>query len=223
MRTIRIDEGHLFDIGESRSTCVKMGLSVEEVKAFLFVDDDMIPENPDTLLDMWDFLEGDPDHRHIVSGLYYEQGWRNRPLLMFARKDPKDGKLRFHFPFTDKDIEKGSKKMVKVDIVPAGFLLVRREVFEKLEWPPFYYNSPELRALFPPEVKGIGEDVYFSFKAKAAGYDLWVDCRHPILHFGASVKGPQWLIDEYNETATMKKQVALTQTALKNEQLAVEA
>lgn len=63
----------------------------------------------------------------------------------------------------------------KVSYCGFGIMLVKYEVFEKLEWP---YWKNEHR---PGQVTK-GEDVYFCHKAQEAGYDIWcepkVKCDH---------------------------------------------
>lgn len=213
MKPIRIDEGHTFDIGASRSLTVKMGLSLPQVQLFLFLDDDIVPPDSETVMDMWRFMEAKPAERHIVSGVYFEKGPLSRPIIMSVGK--REGKLVFALPLKEEDITKGNQRLVKAGVVPAGFLLVRREVFEKLEWPPFKYNAPEIQAqISRPEENRPGEDVYFSLKAREAGYDLWVDLRHPLLHFCPAWRGPRWLIDEFNQKNELDTQLAAAQTEL---------
>jgi hypothetical protein len=61
------------------------------------------------------------------------------------------------------------------DVVPGGFTLVRREVYEKID-PPWYYESYDKLAATPGDPDGtIGEDIGFSKKALAAGFELWCD------------------------------------------------
>ncbi len=49
-----------------------------------------------------------------------------------------------------------------------GVVLVRTDVFKKLEWP--YFDD-----VWEFANRRIGEDINFCRKAKAAGFDLWVD------------------------------------------------
>ena len=192
-RWLDLWEGHTFDIGQSRSMLVRDGLMLGATH-FLFVDDDLTVPYPDTLMLMFEFLDSKPCS--IVSGLYYEKRTPSFPLVMATGLE--NGKLKFGFPYREREVEKGNLTVIKVGAVPAGFLLVKREVFDRLSWPPFIYNAPEVRAIcedpsnYPP-----GEDIYFSLKAREAGYDLYVDLRRPLLHYCPRFLGPQWLIDEY--------------------------
>lgn len=67
---------------------------------------------------------------------------------------------------------------IKVDALPAGFLLIKMEVFRKIDRPWFF---------FEPEMAGksmVGEDVYFCRKARKYGYDIWLDPTIEIGHMG---------------------------------------
>lgn len=63
----------------------------------------------------------------------------------------------------------------KIKSCGNGVILVKFEVFEKLQWP--YWENQ-----FAPGVKTMGEDIYFCEKAREAGYDIWCDpkvkCNH---------------------------------------------
>lgn len=64
----------------------------------------------------------------------------------------------------------------KVKVACNGMLLVKMEVFNKLEWP--YWKTDYM------ENGGkMGPDIYFFEKASAAGYDLWVDPKVQCGHF----------------------------------------
>jgi GT2 family glycosyltransferase len=179
---------------------------------FLYVDDDITVPYPDTLDLMFKVLDDKPCS--IVSGLYYEKREPSHPLVMAC--GIKDGKLRFGWPVTEDRLTKDSKEIVKVGAVPAGFLLVKAEVFEKVKYPPFVYDAPEVRALcedpddYPP-----GEDIYFSLKAREAGFDLYVDLRRPLLHYCPQFRGPKWLIEEYFHNSGHQSQRAVVADQLK--------
>lgn len=88
------------------------------------------------------------------------------------------------FPLTTTvhmDLEK--KKNLKesfttCDSVAAGFMLIRTDVFRKLDEPWFFFESNQRG-----EVK-TGEDYWFCRKAREAGYDIWVDLTVPVTHIG---------------------------------------
>lgn len=72
--------------------------------------------------------------------------------------------------FDGKDVvSKGKTGLEKVRQVGGAFMLIRRDVLEKLKPPLFLMD-------WVPEMDGYcGEDIYFSQLVQAAGYDMWVD------------------------------------------------
>lgn len=64
----------------------------------------------------------------------------------------------------------------KAEAFGFGIVLVKYEVFEVLKWP--YWEDH-----FKPGVRCRGEDMDFCDKAKAAGFDLWVDPQVKCDHF----------------------------------------
>lgn len=65
--------------------------------------------------------------------------------------------------------------LFKATKIGFGVVLVKTEVFEKMEWPywKFEYRKGDIVR---------GEDIYFGTKALKTGYDLWIDpnvkCEH---------------------------------------------
>jgi hypothetical protein len=183
-------ESHIFDIGDSRQSLAESFLSIPEATHLLFVDDDITVPNPDSLTGMFQFL--DKYHEHVVSGLYYRKQPPHHPLIMACEE--KEDRLLFSFPYADK--EPPVNQLIKVGAVPCGFLVIKREVFEKIPKPWFVYGDPELsrkqlaKAGAPP-----GEDIYFSLKARKAGFNLYVDCRADLLHYVPSFVGRKMLVD----------------------------
>jgi len=124
----------------------------------LFVDYDVLPR-PNTLTKL---LEHDKD---IISGVY--------PIIQKCdikwclSKDEK---------FNLMEIEDLPNNPFKANVVCNGIMLVKMEVFDKIEWP--YWRTEY-------SVGGIdaGADIYFCRKAKAAGYDLWIDPKIKCNHF----------------------------------------
>jgi len=56
----------------------------------------------------------------------------------------------------------------KVKSCGFGVVLVKTEVFDRLEWP--YWKNE-----YKPGLRVLGEDIYFSQKAIDAGFDIWCD------------------------------------------------
>jgi GT2 family glycosyltransferase len=206
-QTADIWEAHIFDVGKSRQSIVETFLSVPEATHLLFVDDDIIIPNRDSLVGMFQFLE--KNHEFIVSGLYYARPTPHYPLILILEE--RKGKFAFGFPFAENPVPKNS--LVKVGALPAGFLLIKREVFEKIESPWFVYHDAEL-AKKSDSITPVGEDVYFSWKARKAGFKLWVDTRADLLHYVPSFVGSKEalayvdmkLINPLREAEVMRKE-----------------
>lgn len=126
----------------------------------LFIDDDMIfePGAFDRLL---------AHDLPIVGGLCHNRRPPYMPILMRSCGDG------YAFMY-DYDREVDSRGLVEVDATGCAFLLVKREVFEKIGEKPFTQE-------------GYGEDVAFCRKAKAAGYTIHVDPTVEIGHVGEVV------------------------------------
>ncbi len=84
-----------------------------------------------------------------------------------------------------------------MNYIPAGFLLLKRCVLEKMiivhsdtYYKPKDESMPDGYCLFNTEVRGQefwGEDYVFCRKAREAGFDIWVD---PLIEFDhAGVRG----------------------------------
>lgn len=118
----------------------------------LFIDDDMIVP-PDGLLRL--LAHNEP----LVGGLYFG---RNPPHLPVAYRFVEDGQW---IPVT-----KYVAGLQEVDAIGFGFMLVTREVLEKMERPWFEFSDK------------MGEDMYFCEQAKKLGYKVLLDgdviCRH---------------------------------------------
>ncbi len=123
----------------------------------LFVDHDVIPR-PNTLKRL---LSHD---KNIISGVY--------PLHM-------SGKIGWCLskeePFRAMPINDLPNNLFKAKTICNGMMLVKTEVFDKLEWP--YWETKR-----EPGREVLGADVSFFIKARKAGFDLWVDpkvkCEH---------------------------------------------
>lgn len=67
---------------------------------------------------------------------------------------------------------------IEVDWVGAGALVIHRKIWETVEWPLFRWEPTQDAILSP----GVGEDVSFSRKVRAAGFKVWSH-RIPAAHF----------------------------------------
>lgn len=86
-------------------------------------------------------------------------------------------------PYKSLPINDLPDNLFKTLYVGCGMMLVKMEVFDKLDWP--YWENE-----FLPGVYRTGEDLYFCRKVRAAGYDIWVDPKLKCNHFrGADLLG----------------------------------
>lgn len=123
----------------------------------LFIDSDVLPRKS-TLEKL---LELDKD---IVTGVY-PMTTSGGLFWSVSREEP----------FEAVAINELPTNPFKVKFCGFGVVLVRFEVFEKLEWP--YWDNE-----FKPGTIVKGEDIYFCEKARKAGFDIWCDpkvkCNH---------------------------------------------
>lgn len=119
-----------------------------------FVDADMIFE-PDVLDKL---LAHDKD---IVGARYFKRQGKEREPVVNTRYDMPGAVMPNH--------------IFKNYAVATGCLLIKRAVFEKIPRPWFSMGTPE---------KQMGEDIYFSVKAKENGIECWLDPTLSIGHVG---------------------------------------
>ena len=147
--------------------------NIPTVTHFLFLDSDSIP--PDDVLDR--MLGYD-----IAVGVYLiaQKGHLNWCVV---RKDAKEESKFVGIPY-----EKLPKEPFLLKTYGFGCVMVKREVFEKMEWPYF-------KDIFRPGKRLIGQDVYFADKSAEAGFESWcipsVQCEHnkavPLLEIARTI------------------------------------
>jgi GT2 family glycosyltransferase len=117
----------------------------------LFLDSDTIPR-PRTLEAL---LVHDKD---IVSGVVpiCQQGHIKWNVSRFGENS---------FLSTDNQLP---RNLFKAEYVGFGAVLIKFYVLEKMGWP--YWRS-----LYKPGQRTLGEDLYFCYEARKAGFDIWVD------------------------------------------------
>ncbi len=124
----------------------------------LFVDYDVLPR-PSTLVKL---LQHDRD---IISGVY-PTTQKCKIFWCLSREEPFE-----LMPFNELP-----NNPFKASTVCNGMMLVKTEVFDKVEWP--YWRTEYCAG----NIK-TGADIYFCKKAKEAGYDLWVAPKLKCNHF----------------------------------------
>ena len=87
---------------------------------------------------------------------------------------------------TDEDIRAGG--LHRADIMPSGFFLVNRRVYETLGAPWYSERHDPTRANEANPYGLIGEDTNFTFSCIKAGIDVWcdVDLTYYMVHLGES-------------------------------------
>lgn len=154
---------HMQPVDANRNALVQQFLEDEHNEWLLFVDDDMIPKFPLEEL----FKSG----KKIVSALtVVMQNGVPGPLLMKSAPGTVKDPVLFS-PMGKDELEKlpAEDRLIKVDGVGTGMLLVHRSVFTTIEPPWFRFQYK------PDGTMDLSEDYYFCEKAKKAGFELFVD------------------------------------------------
>lgn len=145
---IHSESGPAIPIDEKRNRCVEKFLETD-CTHLLFWDSDTIgvPGAVKKLLDA---------DKPIIGATIYKKGGDHAPCFGFWV--PERQIYRTPVPFL-------YNQLIPVDMVGTGFMLIKREVFEKI--PPPWFQCYE---------KGNAqEDVYFCLKAKKYGFQVYVD------------------------------------------------
>ena len=129
----------------------------------MFIDGDMI--FPPTGVDQ--LLSYDLD---IVGGVYHYKG---EPYDAVLKKIVKQGNDTVMHSIKDFPQD----KLFEVDAIGTGFLLIKMDVFKKIEPPFFFHAQPHEFGMkdMPFPNNDVGEDVYFCLKAKEAGFKIYAD------------------------------------------------
>lgn len=146
------------------------------------------------------FLETDCTHMLCIDS---DLGWPPQAVLAMLDHDldfvggcyPARGENIFLFRPVykeDKSLVISEKKLIKMEYIPAGFLLIKRHVIEKMiaDRPDLYFKPKDpLQAkedghyLFGIELMDgefWGEDFVFCRRARESGFDIWAD---PLVEF----------------------------------------
>jgi len=108
--------------------------------------------------------------KDIIGGLYHKRTGDNSPVIFKQVGD----KLESIAPDS-------MTKSFEVDTIGTGFMLIKMEVFKKMEPPFFYYGDPSEFGLKKIALFDLGEDTTFCLKARKNGYKVWCD---PTLNLG---------------------------------------
>lgn len=172
-------------VSKARNALVEIFLGMKHATDLVFLDSDIV-FRPEELLKLvaWG------DFKDVVAGAYrLKTDDYVRFSVLMSKKD--DGTIV---------IDPETNRLFGIDGVGAGFMLIKRHVFEVMK------SKLKLSSYFDTDVTGdekavdvtaffhfgideddhqyIGEDIYFCRKAKEAGFDLWIDPSIEISHVG---------------------------------------
>jgi len=146
------------------------------------------------------FLESDCTHMLCIDS---DLGWPAIAVLKMLEHDvdfvaglyPARGEKTFLFRGVHKEdgaLETNGKSLLKMEYIPAGFMLMKRCVLEKMtqHFAHLYFQpkAEKLKdewghCLFETEVRDgefWGEDYVFCRRARECGFDIWID---PLIQF----------------------------------------
>ena len=156
------------DIAEKRESQVAEGLRLN-CTHILLMDADMVYP-PETITDLFDVLQ---DHDADMAGGLCYRGYEPYDPLIWGLE--KDALLK---PFEDYKFG----DIVRAAATGAACLLIKREVFEKVERPWFRIQEEEKTVDGKTTVIRRGEDTYFTRRATAAGFKLLINTAYDIGH-----------------------------------------
>lgn len=152
------------DIAEKRERQVEAALASGCTHVWLMDGDMVFP--PEILVDLFNLLGAGAD---LAGGLCFRGYPPWEPVLFHPTKN------RMMLPF--QDFKFGD--IVKPRATGAACLLVKRNVFDKLDQPWFLVKRSETDRFAKVE---ISEDCYFTSHATAAGFKLWVHTKYDVDH-----------------------------------------
>ena len=162
---------------------------------YLFLDAD-IAFKPEDVLKL---LRDDKD---VISGAYPRRG---EPSVAVAgwwwRKDKLRRGICGDF------VKMADEGVKKIDYAGGGLLLVKKEVFEKIEYPWFRHQLIRLDEGLDVEAIEAGEDMGFCMLCEDAGIDIWCDCDVKVEHLetvGAAVMDEYTIYKMYVEDRKVK-------------------
>lgn len=164
-------------LDRGRNLLVQKFLELTDSKWLLQLDTDMYFG-----IQEFDRLLETAKDKDIVSGLYFANEKPPRPAMY---RWIEDGSARSVTEWEDHDV-------LEVDGCGAGFLLVRREVYEKMNHPEEYRGrsgSWFTQDALGPAGQLMNEDNAFCIRAQQHGYKIWVDTDCFVGHIKTRVLG----------------------------------
>jgi glycosyltransferase involved in cell wall biosynthesis len=158
-----------FPVDRNRNEICKSAIELD-CDYLLFLDSDMT--FPDDMVAR--LLDADRD---IISGIYFKKAPPYNPVPSIFDPDCPSGQDL-------KPVQVDSPGLVKVDVVGAGCLLIRKKVLEKMKRPWFSYALDKRTGEM-----SISEDIGFCRKAVACGFEVWTDTRIVCGHISQKIIG----------------------------------
>lgn len=143
-----------FPIDANRNEHVRGIIAQLKPDYILFLDADMT-HPADTLVKLL------AHNKDIVGGLYH-YGAHPFPPVALVRNS--DDSMRYTA------ITLYDDALFRVDATGMGCVLIKREVFENVEFPWFLYEEDPDKG-----IRSISEDMHFFKKVRAEGYEVWID------------------------------------------------
>ena len=147
--------------------------------AWVTIDSDIV-FNTEKFWQLCDMaIAEDGEEKEIVSGWYATEDGHTTSVAHWLEEDDfrKNGGVMNHE--TVESISK-RRKPFTVDYTGFGWVLIKKGVFEEMEYPWF---APKMQVFESGSVQDMcGEDVSFCLDAKEMGYDIWCDPRIRVGH-----------------------------------------
>jgi hypothetical protein len=135
----------------------------------------------DQVFDAKQFFELLESPYEVTSGMYLMEDTKHYPIVKDWNKDYfiKNGTFGFMTPDEIEKVPKVDGKYLKVAYTGMGWMLIKKGVIDKIEYPWFYRALEKLDG----DIQDISsEDVSFCRNLTDAGVEIWVDCQCRIGH-----------------------------------------
>ena len=132
-------------------------------------------------------MQMNPDIK-VCSGYYAYNDMTGYALGYFEEEDKEYKHLEFDIRLVERDYmirARSEKNLVTCDWSGLGFMLIRKGVFESIDYP--YFAHPEF--MLEKNLDVLGEDLYFGKKLKEAGIPIYVDPRVYLGHIKQRIIG----------------------------------
>ncbi len=120
-------------------------------------------------------LEAALKHDKMILGLPYLRHDNDGTYQAAAAMDPQGALSSF---VHEKLFIRGKAGLHQIPFIGAGFLLIKKEALEKIQYPWFHHRI----VIVNDAAENSGEDVGFCLAAREAGVDIWCDFDHPVYH-----------------------------------------